>query len=245
MSVHRAARAFGAAAAAYDRARPDYPPEAVAWLVRRLELGPGRTVVDLAAGTGKLTRPLARTRARVIAVEPAAGMRALLPSGVEALAGTAEAIPLGDAGADAIAVAQAFHWFANEEALAEMHRVLRPGGRLALVWNRRDLSAPAHAELDRLFAPYQGDVPRHRHGTWREAMETTERFAASATREFPFEQSHDVAGYVERAASTSFIAALPDAERAALLAEVEAIGRRLGEPVVLPYVSELFTYERR
>jgi ubiquinone/menaquinone biosynthesis C-methylase UbiE len=245
MSVHRAARAFGDAAAAYDRARPEYPPAAVDWLVRALELGPGRTVVDLAAGTGKLTRPLARTRARVIAVEPAAGMRALLPAGVEALDGTAEAMPLAEASADAITVAQAFHWFASDSALAEMQRVLRPGGRLALVWNRRDLTAPAHAELDRLFAPYQGNVPRHRHGTWRAVMDATERFDALATAEFAFEQRHDVAGYVERAASTSFIAALPDAERERLLAEAEAIGRRLGEPVVLPYVSELFAYVRR
>jgi ubiquinone/menaquinone biosynthesis C-methylase UbiE len=246
--VHRAARAFGDAAAAYDRARPDYPPEAVDWLVRALELGPGRTVVDLAAGTGKLTRPLARTRARVIAVEPAAGMlerlRAAVPE-AEALAGTAEAIPLGDDSADALTVAQAFHWFANEEALAEVQRVLRPGGRLALVWNRRDLSAPAHAELERIFAPYQGDVPRHRHGTWRAAMEATERFAPLVEAEFAFERRHDVDGFVERAASTSFIAALPDDERERLLAEVAAVGRRLGEPIVLPYVSELFAYVRR
>jgi ubiquinone/menaquinone biosynthesis C-methylase UbiE len=248
MSVHRAARAFGGAAASYDRARPEYPPEAVDWLARTLDLRPGRTLLDLAAGTGKLTRPLARTRARVIAVEPAAGMldrlRAAVPE-AEALEGTAEAIPLAGGSVDAITVAQAFHWFANDDALAEMQRVLRPGGRLALVWNRRELSAPSHAELDRLFAPYQGDVPRHRHGTWRAAMDATERFDPLATAEFAFEQRHDVAGYVERAASTSFIAALPDAERERLLAEAEAIGRRLGEPVVLPYVSELFAYVRR
>ena len=243
MSVHRSAEAFGDAAAAYDRGRPDYPPDAVDWLARTLDLAPGRTVVDLAAGTGKMTRALARTRARVVAVEPSDGMRALIAG--EALAGTAEEIPLGDGSADAVCVAQAFHWFANERALREIHRVLRPDGRLALVWNRRDLSAPAHAELDRMFAPYQGDTPRHRHGTWRAAMEATDLFAPLGSFEVAFDQRHDVAGYVERAASTSFIAALPDAERERLLAEVEAIGRRLGEPIVLPYVSELFAYERR
>jgi len=242
VSVHRSAEAFGDAAAAYDRARPDYPPAAVDWLARTLELGPGRTVVDLAAGTGKMTRALARTRARVVAVEPSAGMRALLPG---ALDGTAEAIPLPDASADAIVVAQAFHWFAHETALREMRRVLRPGGRLALVWNRGDLSAPGHAEVDRVFEPYRGDTPRRGHGTWRRVVEATALFAPLASTEVAFEQRHDVAGYVEHASSISYVAVLPDAERASLLSEVEAIGRHLGEPIVLPYVTELFAYEAR
>jgi ubiquinone/menaquinone biosynthesis C-methylase UbiE len=246
VSVHRAAEAFGAAAEVYDRARPEYPDEAVDWLARTLDLRAGRTVLDLAAGTGKLTRALARTRARVVAVEPAEGMLDLLRAtapGVEAFAGTAEEIPLGDGSVDAVTVAQAFHWFADERALAEIHRVLGVGGRLALLWNRRDLDAPAHAELDRMFKPYEGDTPRHRHGTWRAVMDATERFSPVASVEFPFEQRVDLGGYVERAASTSFIAALPGAERARLLAEVEAVGRRIGEPIVLPYIAELFAYE--
>jgi SAM-dependent methyltransferase len=242
MSVHRAAEAFGAAAQVYDRARPDYPDEAVDWLARTLDLGPGRAVLDLAAGTGKLTRALARTRARVVAVEPSKGMRAMVPG---AIAGTAEDIPLDDGSVDAVTVAQAFHWFANDAALGEIHRVLRRGGRLALLWNRRDLEAPAHAELDRMFKRYEGDVPRHRHGQWRAVMEATDLFAPVASAEFDFEQHHDLAGYVERAASTSFIAALPDAERARLLTEVEAVGRRMCEPIVLPYTAELFAYEAR
>jgi SAM-dependent methyltransferase len=248
MSVHRSARAFGEAADVYDRARPDYPLEAVDWLVRALDLRAGRTVLDLAAGTGKLTRALARTRARVIAVEPAAGMlerlRAWVPE-AEALDGTAEAIPLADGSADAVTVAQAFHWFANEDALAEIHRVLRPGGRLALVWNRGDLAAPAHAEIDRLFAPHRGDTPRRGHGTWRAAMGATDLFEPFGSAELEFEHRHDLAGFVEQAASISYIAALPEGERGAVLAEAEAIGRRLGEPIVLPYVCELFGYVRR
>ena len=98
-------------------------------LAERLRLGPGRTVVDLAAGTGKLTRELVRTGAEVIAVEPLAEMRAELPPEATALEGTAEAIPLGDGSADAVTVAQAFHWFDAEPALAEIHRVLRPERR--------------------------------------------------------------------------------------------------------------------
>ncbi len=95
-------------------------------------------MLDLAAGTGKLTRQLVALGANVIAVEPDAGMRATFARvvpGVEMLAGSAEAIPLADASVDAVFVGQAFHWFRAEAALAEMHRVLRPGGGFGLLWN--------------------------------------------------------------------------------------------------------------
>src|SRR5689334_10252480 len=147
----QAPEAFDRVPSLYDRARPDYPAEAVDWMVAALGVGPESTVVDLAAGTGKLTKALlARARARVVAVEPSAAMlrrlREVAPT-ADAIEGTAEAIPLPDATADAVTVAQAFHWFANDTALAEIHRVLRPDGRLALVWNRRVLEAPAHAAM--------------------------------------------------------------------------------------------------
>jgi ubiquinone/menaquinone biosynthesis C-methylase UbiE len=248
VSVHRAAKAFDGAADAYDRARPDYPPEAVEWLLRTLGVATGGTVVDLAAGTGKLTRLLARARARVIAVEPAPGMlarlRNLLPD-VEAHEGTAEAIPLPDGSADAVTVAQAFHWFAREDALAEIQRVLRPGGRLGLVWNRRDLTAPVHAGLERILMAYKpADVPRHRSGAWRSAMDGTERFELLAEHEIRSEQRLDTEGLVDRAASTSFIAALDPAERERALGEVRALARQLGEPLVLPHVTELSAWGR-
>jgi SAM-dependent methyltransferase len=248
LSVHRAAQAFGGAAEAYDRARPDYPAEAVDWLVRTLELGEGTTVVDLAAGTGKLTVRLARTRARVIAVEPSAGMldrlRARLPE-LEAHEATAETIPLADGCADAVTVGQAFHWFANEAALAEIWRVLRPGGRLALVWNRRVLDAPAQVEIERIMAPHRDTTPAHRHGTWRAAMEATELFEPLADSEIEHEQRLDAAALVDQVVSVSFIAALPDGERRRVADEVERAGRRLGDPIVLPYVAEQFVFQRR
>ena len=141
--IRDAARGFDANADAYEAARPSYPAEAVAHVVGHGGIGPGRRVLDLAAGTGKLTRLLVTTGAEVVAVEPVAAMRdrlvASLP-GVEVHDGTAEALPLSDSAFDAVTVAQAFHWFDPGVALAEIARVLRPGGHLFLVWNTRDRS---------------------------------------------------------------------------------------------------------
>jgi SAM-dependent methyltransferase len=242
--VHAAAaRGFARSADAYDRARPEYPPAAVAWLADRLGLRPGRTVVDLAAGTGKLTRPLAATGADVIAVEPVAEMRARIgPAATRALEGTAEAIPLPDASADAVTVAQAFHWFDGPAALAEIHRVLRPGGGLAVVWNRRPLDDPVHAAIERTIAPYHRDEPRHRSGAWRTAFERTELFGPLEERTFHHARSHDADALADRVGSTSFIAALDDEPRERVIAEVRALAA--DGPVDLPYVCEAFVCDR-
>ena len=174
--VHRAAATgFARSVEAYERGRPDYPPEALAHLQRELDLRGGRTVVDLAAGSGKLTRQLASLECEVIAVEPVDEMRAAIGEGIRALDGTAEVIPLPDASADAVTVAQAFHWFDGPRALAEIARVLRPGGALALVWNRRPVeSSPLHAAISDIIAPYRGDAPAHASGEWREAFADSE-----------------------------------------------------------------------
>src|ERR1700684_1522491 len=127
--VHEKATAFEGAAAVYEQARPGYPPEAVRWLTEALALGPGRRVVDLAAGTGKLTRELVPSGAQVIAVEPVAGMprtHARTLAGVaggpavSVVAPVAQALPVGDGRLDAVTVAQGFHWFATMDALAEL-----------------------------------------------------------------------------------------------------------------------------
>ena len=243
--VHEeAARGFARSADAYERARPEYPAEAVAWLAERTGLRPGRTVVDLAAGTGKLTRPLAATGARVIAVEPVPEMRARIgPEAARVLDGTAEAIPVPDADADLIAVGQAFHWFDGPAALAEIHRVLRPGGALALVWNRRPLEDPAHAAIERIIAPHRGDAPAHRSGAWRAAFDATTLFGPLEERTFAHSRPHDADALADRVGSTSFVAALDDGPQADVIAAVRALAAE--GPVELPYVCEVLMCDRR
>ena len=217
---------FGRAVDEYERARPGYPGDAVAWLVERLGIDPSRRVLDLAAGTGKLTRQLRPTGAEIVAVEPLAGMRARLEQalpGVEALAGTAEAIPLTDASVDAVTVGQGFHWFATDHALAEIHRVLRPDGRLGLIWNARDESADWVARLSDIIEPHRGDVPRFVSRKWERAFEATELFGPLEERQFGFAQEMDAETLAARVASISFIAALSDDERARVLAEVREL----------------------
>jgi ubiquinone/menaquinone biosynthesis C-methylase UbiE len=248
MGIHPAAHGFDSAAGDYDRARPDYPEAAGRWLAERLGLRPGRTVVDLAAGTGKLTRLLVESGARVVGVEPVAGMRerlaAALP-GVELHDGVAEAIPLDDGAADAVTVGQAFHWFDGDRALAEIHRVTRPGGRLAVVYNRRPLEDPLHAALEAILQRHRADTPAHRTGRWREAFDRTQLWAPVEEAELPNVQRLDREGVVARVASTSFVAALPEPERARVLDEVRTLVAGRPEPLALPYVCELLVWERR
>jgi SAM-dependent methyltransferase len=158
--------------------------------------------------------------------------------------GTAEEIPLPDGSADALVVAQAFHWFANDAALAEIHRVLRPGGGVGLVWNRRDLSAPAHAVLERALDPWKGDTPRHRDGDWSRVLDASPLFEPLASAEFPNDHELGAGGLEERAASTSFIAALAPETRHEALAELRQFEAAAPKPIVLPHICELFAFSR-
>ena len=226
----------------YERSRPGYPPDAIAFLRRRLALGPGRTVVDLGAGTGKLTRPLLETRARVIAVEPLAEMRSVLArvaSAAEVVAGAAEALPLEDASVDAVAAGQAFHWFDPEPALAEIARVLRPGGTMALVWNLRELSDRLQVELNELLRPYRGSTPNEHGQGWRELVAASGRFGAGSVRAFAWAQPHTAAELVDRIASVSFVAQLDERDREPLLARVRALGERQPQPFPFRYRCEV------
>jgi SAM-dependent methyltransferase len=244
MSLHRAASVgFARSAAEYERGRPGYPEEAVAWLSARLRLGPGRVVVDLAAGTGKLTRSLVTSGAEVVAVEPLAEMRAAIGPAIRALEGSAEEIPLPDASADAVTVGQAFHWFDGDAALAEIHRVLRPGGALALIWNRQLLEDPVNRAIEAIVAPHRGDSPTHRSVPWRAAFERTPLFGPLDEREFTNAQTLDAEALAARVASISFIAALPAFERERVLGAVRALAE--ADPVTVPYATEVQVADRR
>jgi SAM-dependent methyltransferase len=218
-----AAAGYARSVGAYQRGRPGYPPAAVDFLAARLRLGPGRTVVDLAAGTGKLTRPLLATGAEVVAVEPVAEMRSVLPAGARGVDGTAEAMPLTDGSADAVTVAQAFHWFDGDAALAEIHRVLRPDGALALIWNRRRMDEPLNQAIEELLAPHRGHPSAFHTGAWRAAFERTKLFGPFEERVFCNEQSLDADGLVDRIASVSFIATLDEQERTKVLQAARAL----------------------
>jgi SAM-dependent methyltransferase len=234
--IHRAARVgFARSADAYERSRPGYPDEAIQYLVANLAAR--ARVLDLAAGTGKLTRPLLASGLDVVAVEPVPDMRAALPGTIRALDGTAEAIPLADGSVDAVTVGQAFHWFDGKKALDEIHRVLRPRGMLGLIWNRRVEDDPVNRRITELLQPYRGDVPTHRHDAWRSAFERTALFEPLEERVFANEQVLDAEAMEGRIGSISFIAALePDAR-----SRVRERARSLAGDgtVVVPYRCEL------
>lgn len=246
--VHKKALAFGDAAEAYERGRPSYPAAAIGFLAERLDLNPGRTVVDLAAGTGKLTRLLIPTGATVIAVEPVAGMREQLEAqvhGAEVVDGTAESMPLPDGSADVVTAAQAFHWFDGARALPEIHRVLRPGGLLAVVYNRRLASDPLTAAIGDIPDRYRGGAPQHTTLEWQEPFRTTELFTELELTEFPSLQDVDEEGLVDRVVSTSVIAALPADEQAAVEAEIRALAAQQPRPMRLHYMTEVHVCRRR
>ena len=215
----RHADSFGAAAEAYGRGRPAYPPAALDWLLPR----EARRVLDLGAGTGKLTSDLVGRGLEVAAVDPSDGMltalRRELPS-VDARPGTAEAIPLEDGSVDVVLVAQAWHWVDPARAVPEVARVLRPGGRLCLLWNCRVESDGWTRDLGRLL---------NRLGF----MEDNSRSPPVGPPFGPVER-HDVAwadpitvdALVDLVASRSYIIVLPQAERAAVLDDVRSIAAR-------------------
>jgi SAM-dependent methyltransferase len=254
LSIHEvAASGFDAEAEAYERARPTYPADAVAWLVDALGLRGGRTAADVAAGTGKLTRLLVPSGVSVVAVEPVAGMRAFLRAtspGVPVVAGTAELLPFADESVDAITVAQAFHWFDAPVALREFHRVLRPGGRVGLIWNARDRSVSWVDAMWSIMDEVEKRGPSRDHEQPRErAFEDQPWFTPPTEAIFYHEQLLTPDEAVDRMRSVSHVAVLPPDEQEALLARVRAVleadpATAGQERVALPYRVDAYWAQR-
>ncbi|HEX2063984.1 MAG TPA: class I SAM-dependent methyltransferase [Acidimicrobiales bacterium] len=235
------------AAEVYERARPPYPDEALDVLQGELGLGPSSTVVELGAGTGKLSRMLARRVGLLVAAEPVESMRAQLSRAVRTpvVAAAAEAVPLASGCVDAAVAATAFHWFRGEAALAEIRRALRPGGGLGLVWNNTDRSCDWVAEIWAIVEQHRGPTPGNRDLGWQQAFHTTSGFTPLGHRRLRHRVWLSPEELVFRVASISFIAALAPIEREIVLSRVRDVAARhprlTGRArVELPYCTDVY-----
>ncbi len=239
---------FGAHADAYERARPAWPEEAARWLVP----DSAELVVELGAGTGKLTRAVAALGVRVVAVEPDLRMLAVLREhGLEGVEGTAEAIPAGDGVADGVVAGSSLHWFDLDRALREIDRVLKPGGRFGFGWNHRDARHPAIAAMsDAIYAtaPSQRTMGWQRRD-WPTAI--TERGLFRDVEHILVEHVHELprAALQDHLLSYSGLAALAEDVRRRVFAEVEDLldadpSLHDGDRLRLPFVVEAYRATR-
>jgi ubiquinone/menaquinone biosynthesis C-methylase UbiE len=231
-----AGRSFGPVAEAYDRARPSYPEEAVTWLT-----GTGRSVVlELGAGTGKLTEILHRDGHDVLATDPSLEMLTRLSDRVPVkhVAASAERIPVRSRSVDVVVCGQSFHWFDHDQALPEIARVLRPGGVLALVWNTYDEAIPWVRRLKRLISPDLGSPDEVAM-----PLMATPFFGFVDKKQFRFWQPHTAASLADLTRSVSHVATMKESARASVLAKVDALYAEYGrghDGMQLPYVTRCY-----
>ncbi len=226
----------------YNSARPDYPREALEYFAMTFGLDRTMQALDLGAGTGIFTRQIRPYVERVVAVEPSPSMRASLAASgvdVEVLEGSDVAIPLADGSVDVAFVAQAFHWFDSLGALRELHRVLVPRGGLGLIWNERDesvewVAALSHAMMWDVKAPY-------RVGTDFRPQIAAGPFTDIERIKFTHSQTLSRKGLYDRVATTSYISAMDQASRDHVMANVAAVVEQLSEPIVLPYLTDVYS----
>ncbi len=241
-----AARGFAADARRYQRGRPGYPAEAIEWALREVGVGRGAAVVELGAGTGKLTSELVARGLQVIAVEPVAHMAAelsvRLPE-IQVLRASADATSLPNGWAEAVLAAQSFHWFATREAVQEIRRVLRPRGWLVLLWNRRDQGHPVWQAVTELIEPLRGDEPTHEGDRWRSALSAGSGFGELTHHRFTHRVAASREGLEDRVLSISYVACRPPEVQRRIRAELQSIwSSRLSglEEVRLPYHTDVF-----
>jgi len=226
----------------YNRARPDYPADAISHLVLTLGLSPASNVVDLGAGTGIFSRQIQPFVGRLTAVEPSASMRESFrnsTSDAEVLEGTDVAIPVADASVDALFVAQAFHWFDAPRALVEIHRVLVPAGGLGIIVNKRDTSVGWVRDLDEAM---RWDVePPYLRGSDFTSVIAAGPFTDVRCASFAHFQVLTRDGMYERVLTTSYISIMESEPRDELMSRVATVVDALPEPIVLPHVTDVYT----
>ena len=241
-----AAAGFAKRVQDYIAGRPDYPAELLA------ALPPAETIVELGAGTGKFTQLLIGRAKRICAVEPVAEMAAHIAhpqgSGVEVIPARAEQVPLPAGCAELVCCATAYHWFDYPEAATEIHRLLKPGGHLALIWNRRDDRVPWVAELSQLLNSYSSDARRFGDEYWRQILKDP-RFEPVAERSFPFAHRTSLEGIVSRALSTSYISLLPAGEQDRVREKIAGIAAHHAElreasGIAFPHIALLYLLRR-
>jgi SAM-dependent methyltransferase len=238
VALHPLAERFSSVADAYERGRPDYPPAVVGALAAELGLERGAPVLDLAAGTGKLSRALLAGGLDLVAVEPHAAMRERLAAGVGAervREGVAEDIPLEDGSVDAVTVADGFHWFDQARALAEIRRVLRSGGGLAVLTTVPDWTGTSWAhEVGTMMQDLRPEHPFFDGPPWQETVRATEGWTAPRDIRVTTSQPADPRRIVDYIASMSFVAAIPDGQREEWLGKVAELVEGGETPAELP-----------
>jgi ubiquinone/menaquinone biosynthesis C-methylase UbiE len=238
MTLHPLAERFASVADRYENGRPEYAPAVVGALMAELALTPGAAVLDLAAGTGKLTRALLQAGLDVVAVEPQAPLRELLAAGIAPARvrdGLAEAIPLPDASLDAVTVADAFHWFDRPAAVREIRRVLRPHGGLAVLSTAPDWSGVSWAhELGSLITELRPEHPYFDGPPWQDFVRAEGLWTEPREVRVTVSQAADAERIVDHMASISWLAAMPEDRRQDTIAQMRAIVSAGETPAELP-----------
>jgi SAM-dependent methyltransferase len=227
MALHPLAERFAELSDVYERGRPEYAPAVAGAIAAELRVPPGGQVLDLAAGTGKLTRALLHAGLDVIAVEPLAALRDTLAASIGAervLEGLAEAIPLPDGSVAAVTVADAFHWFDHAPALAEIKRVLRPDGGLAVLATAPDWRGASWAhDVGTLLSDMRPEHPHFDGPSWQDALRAADGWSELREIRVTAPQPAQPERLVDYVASMSWVAALPDDRRGEMLARIDAL----------------------
>ncbi|MBI4445325.1 MAG: methyltransferase domain-containing protein [Acidobacteria bacterium] len=247
--IHETAiRGYTSSADCYERARPEYPAALLDYLTDTFLLSGEQRVLELGAGTGKFTRLLLRSNSKIVVLEPVPPMqkqfRLVLPS-TPLLSGIAERLPIKSQSIDLVCSAQSFHWFQVTNAAEEIHRVLKPHGKLVLVWNVRDERFAWVRRMSELMAPFQGTTPRYHSGEWKRVLESLGLFSPLQLVQFHHCHSASPELVLERIASVSFVAALDVKNKTRLLESMrqmmqthpETAGKTVLE---MPYRTDLF-----